>query len=360
MIVLVLSDLHLGKGSFLKNGQSNILEDFSEDETFVEFLEYYSTGDYYWKNVHLVLNGDILNSIQIDVHGVFTHIIDEEVTIRAIDKIVAGHQSFFTGLKSFLQSPNKKITYIIGNHDANLAFEKAQERFKFHVSDKVEFHFQVDLNGIHIEHGHRFEAINTVPRKNYFVDGPNGKKIINLPWGSLFCLFVIPSIKKERPLFDKVRPLPSYIKWIIFHDFPFFLRVARRVISYLVASSFDIYTKQNRNFRTTLKVLKQVTIYPRFEKMAKRILKKNPEIHTVVMGHTHLVEWRRFPQGKFYFNSGTWNTIPSIDAGLHENTQKFNYVLIDVHTKTNTVRDASLNIWQGNWKPYKEEFSLNK
>ena len=46
MIILVLSDLHLGKGKFLKNGQLNLLEDFLEDEKFFDFCEYYSKGDY--------------------------------------------------------------------------------------------------------------------------------------------------------------------------------------------------------------------------------------------------------------------------------------------------------------------------
>ena len=65
MLILVVSDFHLGKGQFLKNGQLNILEDFNEDDRFCEFLEYYSSGTNYWANVHLVLNGDILNLIQM-------------------------------------------------------------------------------------------------------------------------------------------------------------------------------------------------------------------------------------------------------------------------------------------------------
>ena len=61
MIILVLSDLHLGKGKFLKNGQINLLEDFLEDEKFYDFCDYYSKGEYEKEEVHLVLNGDILN-----------------------------------------------------------------------------------------------------------------------------------------------------------------------------------------------------------------------------------------------------------------------------------------------------------
>jgi metallophosphoesterase superfamily enzyme len=39
MHILILSDLHLGKGRFLRNGQLNLLEDFYEDEKFFEYQE---------------------------------------------------------------------------------------------------------------------------------------------------------------------------------------------------------------------------------------------------------------------------------------------------------------------------------
>ena len=105
--------------------------------------------------------------------------------------------------------------------------------------------------------------------------------------------------------------------------------------------------------------MKQITIYPKYGKKAKSILRRNPQIHTVIMGHTHVVEWRRFPEGKYYFNSGTWNSIPSIDAGLHESMTKLTYVKVDLHTDTQTLRGASLNVWQGKWRPYREEISTN-
>jgi UDP-2,3-diacylglucosamine pyrophosphatase LpxH len=355
MIIISLSDLHLGKGKFFKNGHINILEDFFEDERFYEFAEYYSSGKFYWQDVNLVLNGDILNLIQIDVDGVFNHIIDEEVTIEAIKSIHKGHPQFFNGLKKFLSSPNKKITYIIGNHDNGMAFTKAQQFFRSIVGADVEFAFTKEIHGVYIEHGHQYEAINTVPKSQYFVSGPNGKDILNLPWGSLFCLTILPRLKKTRPLIDKVRPMNSYIKWCFFHDFTFFLKMSRMIMTYFFQSNFDIYTKQNRNFKTTVNVLKQITIYPRYAKKAKNILKRNRNIHTVIMGHTHVQEWRKFPEEKYYFNTGTWNMIPSIDAALHESVSSLTYCYVEVHPKTNTLQNASLNIWQGKWRPFREE-----
>ena len=118
MLVLALSDLHLGRGKFLKNGQPNILEDFVEDERFEEFVTYHCTEKFAEAPVHLILAGDILNLIQIDIDGVFDHIIDEERTIRALELIARGHPAFFQVLGRFARSVGKRLTYVIGNHDA--------------------------------------------------------------------------------------------------------------------------------------------------------------------------------------------------------------------------------------------------
>jgi len=359
VLILSISDLHIGKGKFLKNGQLNILEDFFEDQRFFEFCEYYSTKDNYSKEVHLVLNGDILNLIQIDYEGVFTHIIDEINAQSAIESIIKGHPVFFDALKKFLQAPNKKISYVIGNHDAAMDFNLAQVVLNKRVEGEVEYCHDLQTYGVHIEHGHRFEAINSVPKNKFYAEGPNGKKILNLPWGSLFCISVLPRLKKERPYLDKVRPMSSYIKWCLFHDLAFFLKMSVIVSKYLIESNFDIYVRENRNFKTTLKILKQITIYPRYEKKAKSILKKDITLHTVVMGHTHLQEWRRFPEGKYYFNTGTWNPIPSIDAGLHQDSTCLTYCLLDIHKETSSLREGSLNVWQGRWRPFKSETSTN-
>ena len=358
MLVLVVSDFHLGKGAFLSNGQKNIMEDFDEDERFIEFVDYYCSGEYEESGVHLVLNGDILNLIQIDYMGIYTHIMDEDHCVKSLGYIINGHKKFFDSLKRFLSKKNKKISYVIGNHDAGMAFEGCQKLFNEEVKASVHFTHCLELLGIHIEHGHRFEAINSVPPDQYFINGPNGRKILNLPWGSLFCLSILPKLKKDRPYIDKIRPISSYVVWTLLHDIVFFFRMASVVISYLISSNRDKFLSQNRNFKTTLKILKQITIYPKYERKARSILKKNPLLKIVVMGHTHLIEWRRFPEGKIYFNTGTWNSIPSIDAAAHESNLSLTYVLIDIQDKTNEISSAKMNVWQGTWKPFREKVNL--
>lgn len=357
MLMLIVSDMHLGKGKFLPNGQINILEDFDEDEKFIEFLEHYSTNKYYFSEVHLVLNGDILNLIQMDIDGVFTHFITEEMTVKMLESIFNGHQQFFAALKRFLSRPNKKLTYVIGNHDFGMVWPKAQERFRQEVGEEVAFEHQLIVNGVLVEHGHRFEAINSVPRSKYFIDGPNDEKVLNLPWGSLFCLYLMPILKKERPHIDKVRPLGQYIWWTLVHDFAFFLKLAYIVISYIIRTQFSPYQKYNKNFRTTPNLLKQIAIYPKYDKYAKRIFATRPDVNVIIMGHTHVAEWRRFPEGKIYFNCGTWNSVPSMDIGKHKNINELTYVSVEMSEKKNEIKNIYLNFWNGKWKPYREEIS---
>lgn len=359
MLMLVLSDFHLGKGKFLENGQINLLEDFDEDEKFSEFLDHYSTGTYYFSDVNVILNGDIFNLIQMDLDGVFTHLLTEDDTVKMVQDIINGHPLFFDAIRKYLARPNKKMTYVIGNHDLAMCFPKAQELFCKVVGGKVEFTHQFIESGVLIEHGHRFEPINTVPRSKLTTPGPGGKDIINLPWASLFCIYLLPKLKEIRPFIDKVRPLSSYVKWTIFHDFKFFLFLCWTVIAYCIRTQFRPYGRYNKNFKISLSQVFKIAIHPKYEKNAKRVLATRPDVKVVIMGHTHITEWRRFKDGRLYFNTGTWNQVPSVDAAMHKSISNLTYVCVETNDKKGTINNAFLNVWQGKWRPYREELSTS-
>jgi UDP-2,3-diacylglucosamine pyrophosphatase LpxH len=362
MIVLVVSDFHLGAGTFLADGQKNIHEDFHEDTRFFEFTNYYSSGLYAEEEVHLVLNGDIFNLITIPVDGSYNHFWDDTKSAQALEVIAKGHVKFFEALRVFASRPQKKVYFVPGNHDNGMDFPLVQKKFEELIKSPVKFGLSLEIQGVYIEHGHRYEAINTVPKEKYYITGPEGKKILNLPWGSLFCIHMLPKLKEYRPHLDKVRPLPSYIKWCAFHDTRFFLYMFFKVITYLITSLFSRYTNQNGNFKTTLKILKQVTIYPKYGAKIWGLLKRKGEkIKVVVMGHTHIAESRIYPSGQIYLNSGTWNPIPSVDAGMHESTSKRTYVYIKIiqgKGSKNPKYEAVINNWYGEWSPFREMTNL--
>ena len=129
MLVICVSDFHLGYGKFLSNGKLNTLEDFDEDERFAEFLDHYSSGNNYFSEVKLVLNGDILNMIQLDIDGIYTHLQREDDLVTMLEGIIKGHKLFFEALRKFLSRPQKSITYVIGNHDWGMVSLQAQKKF---------------------------------------------------------------------------------------------------------------------------------------------------------------------------------------------------------------------------------------
>jgi UDP-2,3-diacylglucosamine pyrophosphatase LpxH len=352
MHIAILSDLHLGKGHYFKDGQINIMEEFEEDERFFEFVEYYSSGEFENEEVHLVLNGDILNLIQIDFEGIYTTCIDEEMTVSAIGEIVKGHTLFFKALNKFSSKPGKKIIYVIGNHDNGMAFPLAQKKFNEIVGNPVHFTHTYKYKSVHVEHGHRFEAINAVPMNKFFVPGPRGRDILNLPWGSLFCISILPLLKKDRPNIDKVRPLSTYVKWCVFHDFFFFLKMAMISGLYCLKTILSSLSSRTKTPKISLNILKQITIHPKYEKQAKRILKRHEDVQIVVMGHTHVSEFRVFSEGKSYYNCGTWNPIFSLDAGKYKTIQNLTYVLIKIDDENGRVLYSRLNKWQGHWRPF--------
>jgi len=359
LLVLVLSDFHVGKGRFLDDGASNLLEDFEEDERFFEFLDFYSSGTHYFSDVTLVLNGDIFNFIQMDVKGKFHHYHTEEDIISMLDEIIKGHPLFVEALKKFASRPNKHISFVIGNHDLGMVFKGAQARLNKAVGRDINFTHNFDQFGVWVEHGHRFEAINTVPRKQSIILGPEGKEIVNYPWASLFCIYLLPKLKDMRPYIDKVRPLSAYVKWLIFNDIKFAFYLCWAVITYCIRTQFKPYGKYNKNFKISLKQVLNIAIHPTFEKNAQKVLKRRKDLNVVIMGHTHVTEWRKFKDGRLYFNTGTWNEVPSVDAAMHKSVMNLTYVAIDVNEKNHEVKKALLNVWKGKWRPYREEVVAN-
>jgi UDP-2,3-diacylglucosamine pyrophosphatase LpxH len=355
--LLIVSDMHLGRGRFLSNGKLNVLEDFDEDERFAELLEHYSSGTYYFSEINLILNGDILNLIQLDVDGIHTHLLREEDIVSQLDGIIKGHPVFFEALRKFAAKPQKTITYVIGNHDIGMVSEKAQAKFNEAVGCKVEFTMAYFNHGVWIEHGHRFESINNVPQSKIFVPGPGGTPILNLPWGALFCLYLMPELKKDRPYFDKVRPMSLYLRWSLINDTSFFMKLFFMVIKYMFVTQFKRYTQYNKNFRVRWTQIFQFSVYPWYVSKAKRVFSTRPDVKVVIMGHTHITEWRRFKGDKFYLNTGTWNNVPSVDAGMHRTISHLTYVKVECDPETKKVLNTYINSWQGKWKPYREEAS---
>ncbi len=326
---LIVSDFHLGRGQHLPDGSFNPMEDFHWGHKFREFLQYYSKPPYDDTEIELIFNGDMLNLILTDYHGHYTVILTEAVSTHKLKGIIEGHPIFFNALKAFLKKGKHSLSYVIGNHDQEMFWDETRKMFEKAVGAKVNWkniHYQVD--GIHIEHGHQFEAVNRMDPTQPFLSQSLPEPIINLPWGSLFAVQFIVKLKKLRPAIDKVRPFRQLIWWSLVHDTWFALTNILNLAFYFINTRFSKNRYRQSSLKTTLKILREASVYPDLSDAAKRIL-RTPEVHTVIFGHTHVPLFQQVGGGKFYINLGTWNEITSLDLISYGRRTQLTYARVE-------------------------------
>src|SRR3954462_10085405 len=129
---VIISDCHLSAGRFFE-GRLNAHEDFNFDDEMCNLFDYFSTGAYGEGpdgpvEVELFINGDYLDFLNVPFHGEFEDAITEELALYKLEAIILGHPKVMEALRRFASRPGKKITYMVGNPDADLFFAKVPER----------------------------------------------------------------------------------------------------------------------------------------------------------------------------------------------------------------------------------------
>jgi UDP-2,3-diacylglucosamine pyrophosphatase LpxH len=353
---LVVSDFHLGKGRFFRDGTQNILEDFVHDREFAEFLDWHSGPEFNDADIELVLNGDILNLLQVDSWGVHTHMITERSVTRAVKRIVAGHPEFFAALRRWAMTPGRTIAYVVGNHDAGMLWPGPRRAFSEACGAEVVFHDTVHLSdGVWIEHGQQYERFARIDMRRPFISRGLPEPVLNLPWGSLFVAVLLPQFKQERPHVDKVRPFRSFLVWCMLHDLWWGIRTALRIVKFVIDT---ILLKSRYTIRhgvgATFGLLREISVYPNYDKIAFRILDERDDVHTVIFGHTHIVRYRQWREGKEYFNEGSWNEVTTLDLGEYGTRTRLTYAFIEEgEPRPDGTRRPKVRIkeWRGIWKP---------
>jgi UDP-2,3-diacylglucosamine pyrophosphatase LpxH len=311
--------------------------------------------------VDLILNGDFFDFLNVPYRGEFKEDITEEVALEKLESVISGHPKVMAGLRRFASKPGKRILYLVGNHDAELFFEKVRERIIREwdpdgnaTSEKVEVIADRDRiffeEGLEIRHGNQFEASNQLDFEHPFLALPGGTKILNIPWGSIYILKIINRMKWERIHLDKIRPIKVFALFGLIFD-PFF------TIRFIILSSFYFFRTRIMGrstslfgFRRTLKmVLQERSYFLDLEDQAKSILEGNPKTHTVIMGHTHLPMHRVYANGRQYLNSGTWTKMVYLDWKYLGEPMHRTFVLVSIR---NGEIKAELNQWSGVRMPY--------
>jgi UDP-2,3-diacylglucosamine pyrophosphatase LpxH len=357
---LVLSDIHIGAGH--RKGAVNFFDDFRLDRQLASLLRRHSTGEFRGQDVELVLNGDIFDLLKVSVHGQFTDRITEEVGVHKIGRCLTGHPKVVRALSAFLAVPHKRITFLPGNHDMELVFPGVQRAFTQAVTGRPEdprVRFVADRpsydveGGVQIHHGHQFEAMHAFDWNHLWVER-RGRRILNLPWGSLFILHVIRRFKAERPYLDRVKPFWPLIPGGLLFDTRFTLRLLAASGQALARFYLSPHWRHRKPV-DSLRRLQELRFYGGLDGHARRIFRRDPSVRVISMGHVHTETCRAFARDRLYINTGCWVPMINLDIeNLGQNTAP-HYMLVR-YTDKGEPR-ASLMRWNGR-RPITEEVSF--
>lgn len=247
-LVLVVSDLHLAEGRDPVTGRIERGENFFADLPFGRFLDHHlALGG---RGSLLVINGDAFDFLRVmsvprtpadferwrialaDLgyehprpladtlvkkehrYGLRT---DHYKTIWKFREIVDGHPAFFAALRRWVAGGGH-VAFIKGNHDLELHWPLLQHALRRELAGDatfpdgehpVTFHEDdLDLRNVHIEHGHRFEAMTRVTGEPTIYRGEE----IRLPFASFFNKYVINHLEGLEPFLDNIKPASNVVQ----------------------------------------------------------------------------------------------------------------------------------------------------
>ncbi len=346
-IKLVVSDFHLGKGKYLEDGSLNPLEDFFYDDKFIEFLRYYTTGEYRDSELELIINGDFFNLLLVEFRD-SPDIITEKDAVEIIHKIFNGHKEVFDALQEIAGRLNSSVTFIVGNHDQGLLWPEVESALRKRISPNIKlFPRFYDFDDIYIEHGNQYEVLHRFDEKNIGIKSAYSDELIqNLPWGSYFLLNFLIQYKLKRPYIDKIKPFRLYLKWALLNDTRFAIEALPKMVWFYSRHRLHIDPAKRTHFKVTWSNIKEAVVHNNLLNEITKLLKTKP-YNVVILGHTHIYT-HKIIDGKEYFNTGTWNDLISLDISNFGRYSKLTYVLIEYGERG---PKCSLKVWRGAYRP---------
>jgi len=308
----IIGDIEIGK--------KDIMDEFSDDKALIEFIEEIQTKTRD-ENLILVLNGDFFDFLKMDFKGIYPEHITEEVSLWKLERIMEAHPAVLGSLKQFVQNLNHQLYFILGNHDADLAWPLVQKKICAYLGKNanITFSFAYDEGDIHIEHGQLLDAFCRIDSKKPILR-IKGKQVLNTPIAyRIFFKYLIPlklKFHKEEQFFPQEA---------VFKHFPKYEKKIRK-IAWLVAGRIflldPILHWNDPTYRVPyLSIAKHLWRHgntsdhdDRFLDMAS-LAKEFPEKKLHVLSHAHVFkDLQRYGQrfmvldswsDEYYFFSGT-------------------------------------------------------
>ncbi|MBF0205560.1 MAG: metallophosphoesterase [Oligoflexia bacterium] len=367
-VILVISDLHLSAGA-LVFGRKNPLEDFFFDRELIDFLKYYSSAEYREKEVELILNGDFLDFLAVPFVPFFDdEYWKEDASIVKLKMIMEAHKDIFVALKNFISEeiPNKKIIYILGNHDAEMLFPQVRKifnNFLFGDNDQLagsRFLFNLKENcyrphkKILIKHGHEYESAHSFSTARSIIRNKDNQLYFLPSWGAYYVIRVINKFKEQRYFINAVRPIRTFIIYGMIFDTLFTIRFLFANFYYVIMVIFLSFLRQTKKSRPNIfKIIKstinstvrETKLFQDYESLTREEFINDEQLRLLIVGHTHVPSMRTYADGTVFINTGSWPKIYNLDLARQQEGHQLTYAIIDIDNLGKL--ESHLLVWEG-------------
>ena len=263
--IVIVSDLHLGRGKNHFTGRYYRLEAFFYDNDFHRFCDWLCTDARHRKtSVKLILNGDTFDLLRIEPERGAGNTLRERrfgptmtpsTATTTMADILHGHPRFVEALASVLTAGHHVI-FLPGNHDPEIQWPCVQEVVRNAIverlgdnataSTRLEFRpwFYYEPGRIWIEHGNQYDTENSFeyPLRTNTQDLPDTvhRAEIDVPVGTFFQRYLYNGFGNITFIVPSGRANARYVRWLMMHKprllariatkhVPFFFQVLRRI-----------------------------------------------------------------------------------------------------------------------------------
>jgi UDP-2,3-diacylglucosamine pyrophosphatase LpxH len=362
--ILVISDIHLGAGTYVK-GMKNYLEDFHYDKEMVDFVEYYSSGDFEKREVELIINGDLFDLLAVPFVEYFDdEFWSEDAALEKLKMIIEAHPEVMAAYQDFLTKKNKKIVFIVGNHDGELVLKKLQEYLLSQFTEETRENFVIlsegsgeylPHRGVLIKHGHEYEIAHQFDLKQSIISDEEGKRYFLPPWGSYYVTRVINKFKEERGHINAVRPIKKAMINGLIYDTVFTIRFILANIFYFAMVRFIYFFKQGNSLAKIFEhSAGELELFGDYEELTRDVFERDEGVHCLIVGHTHEPIHRTYSDGNTFINTGTWTDMYHLDWGKRTTGPQLTYAQLNIYENEERP-EIALRSWEGvNELPFTE------
>ncbi len=268
--IIVLSDLHIGRGKNPESGRYFTLEAFFYDDDFLRFCRWLCTdAKARGKKLKLVLNGDVFDLLRIEpevarpgaslLERTYGQAHTPVIAARLVKNILGGHRVFLQGLATVLREGHQ-IILLPGNHDIETQWEPVRAEIRAALDEVPREHvsadeakaalerlrtwswFYYEPGRIWIEHGCQYDPENAFRYllRAEATDASISEAEHDLPLGNFFQRYLYNFFGHITFIVPSARANLRYLKWmmvnqprllfdILARHVPFVFQVIRRL-----------------------------------------------------------------------------------------------------------------------------------